>query len=683
MNNQFRRFTSLILAKAKSKPVRIERIAMLGDHDGVIQGSRAGYVFVTDMLTSQVNEVWNQTISADRTAAVKIGIRSDMPDIEQVLGWWNVFGTPMEQGVPFHDHTYPAYNTTWIDPAQFKYMLVLPTSGFVIQLYGGVIMRNGIALTVPNQTLDLAADKPASGALYDLIQCNDMTGLISVETGSTVDSKEMLANSDIPEPDAGNFRLCAIRLYDGQDAIQRNKTVDDFVDLRFSGFFNIDADMVSAIHAAAADAPLDADEWGFFDVVDAVLKKITWANIKATLKTYFDGIYSALGHTHSYLSDAPSDGVYYGRKDAAWIDLKIYFDTLYAVIAKGVTNGDSHDHNGGDGAIIDYNNLDNLPIIPSGSAVDPQDVGAAPDPGFGPEFSYYDHVHQGSTGGGVTSGPEGFADNYIITPSVATNDLIVAIKTIAGTNPAAGDEVTVRIGDVKRTLSAALSVTIDNATGNVFNAGSAEFKMHDVPLFIYLGWRASTSTMFILVSRIPWGKTYADFSTTATNEKYGAYSGAAPASTDPVENIGVFYAQNSGSASYNWSIPSPHTRSMQTLISEECDWTPAITGSGSMGYTVSSLIYSVYRWSERRMEGSLRVEGSTTGTASADVFFTAPFGMEQGANFDILGPAKHSGTLMVCQARRAAGVDYLDATNGANYGIGVNNINLNFSYFPA
>jgi hypothetical protein len=32
--------------------------------------------------------------------------------------------------------------------------------------------------------------------------------------------------------------------------------------------------------------------------------------------------------------------------------LKTYFDTLYAVTAKGVTNGDTHDHNGGDGAAI-------------------------------------------------------------------------------------------------------------------------------------------------------------------------------------------------------------------------------------------------------------------------------------------------------------------------------------------
>lgn len=37
--------------------------------------------------------------------------------------------------------------------------------------------------------------------------------------------------------------------------------------------------------------------------------------------------------------------------------------TDYAPAAKGVTNGDSHDHNGGDGAQISYNNLSNLPSL--------------------------------------------------------------------------------------------------------------------------------------------------------------------------------------------------------------------------------------------------------------------------------------------------------------------------------
>lgn len=54
------------------------------------------------------------------------------------------------------------------------------------------------------------------------------------------------------------------------------------------------------------------------------------------------------------VEEAPSDSVYYGRRNSVWTNLKTYFDTLYAVVAKGVTNGDSHDHVGGDGAALTY-----------------------------------------------------------------------------------------------------------------------------------------------------------------------------------------------------------------------------------------------------------------------------------------------------------------------------------------
>lgn len=37
--------------------------------------------------------------------------------------------------------------------------------------------------------------------------------------------------------------------------------------------------------------PLDADKMSIWDTVNAVLKSVTWANIKATLKTYFDTLY--------------------------------------------------------------------------------------------------------------------------------------------------------------------------------------------------------------------------------------------------------------------------------------------------------------------------------------------------------------------------------------------------------
>lgn len=57
----------------------------------------------------------------------------------------------------------------------------------------------------------------------------------------------------------------------------------------------------SAIHGATAKTtPVDADTMPLIDsAASNVLKKLSWANIKATLKTYFDTLYAAVVHTHA------------------------------------------------------------------------------------------------------------------------------------------------------------------------------------------------------------------------------------------------------------------------------------------------------------------------------------------------------------------------------------------------
>jgi len=83
-----------------------------------------------------------------------------------------------------------------------------------------------------------------------------------------------------------------------------------------SGF----AEQGMAYAAYSPNVPVDADRVSFWDsVANFGRKTLTWANLKATLKTYFDDIYAAA--------------------------------------AKGVTGGDSHDHAGGAGAQIDHGGL--------------------------------------------------------------------------------------------------------------------------------------------------------------------------------------------------------------------------------------------------------------------------------------------------------------------------------------
>jgi len=76
--------------------------------------------------------------------------------------------------------------------------------------------------------------------------------------------------------------------------------------------FRDDLNTAIMIDELTADTPLDADEWGFYDAVDAVLKKITWANIKATLKTYFMPIIYPVGSIYINATDNTNPATLFG-----------------------------------------------------------------------------------------------------------------------------------------------------------------------------------------------------------------------------------------------------------------------------------------------------------------------------------------------------------------------------------
>jgi hypothetical protein len=151
--------------------------------------------------------------------------------------------------------------------------------------------------------------------------------------------------------------------------------------------------------------------------------------------------------------------------------------------------------------------------------------------------------------------PQGFLLNGKIARTVATNNLTVAIKTLAGTDPTTDNPVYVRIGDTIRAITTALSVT-KNAGTNWFGSGNTTLATTELDYFVYLCWNTTDSAVSIAFSRVPGGKTYADFSTTSTVKNYWAASGSAPASTDVTENIGRFNATLSATAAFNWSVPA-------------------------------------------------------------------------------------------------------------------------------
>lgn len=235
----------------------------------------------------------------------------------------------------------------------------------------------------------------------------------------------------------------------------------------------------------------------------------------------------------------------------------------------------------------------------------------------------------GGSGGGGTN-VEGSMYNGKIAVSVASNNITVALKTLAGSDPSAGDPVKVRIGDTERSVTAALSVT-KNAGTNWFNAGSSELATKEIDYFVYLIWNTTPATDVVDIgfARIPYATVYSEFSGTTTNEKYLASGNAsAPTSTDNVVVIGRFAATLSATASFNWSVPTfTNTNLIQRPIYETrwLTWAPAYSASGSMTYTSVSTNIAQYQVKGRNVEYNFQSTGTTGGTASVSILATLPF----------------------------------------------------------
>jgi hypothetical protein len=191
--------------------------------------------------------------------------------------------------------------------------------------------------------------------------------------------------------------------------------------------------------------------------------------------------------------------------------------------------------------------------------------------------------------------PEGYMINGKIVPSVASNNLTVALKGMDGNDPSATNPVYVRIGSVVRSITTALSVTKAAGT-NWFNAGSTELATKEIDYFVYLGYNA-TDGVVIGFSRIPHATLYSEFSATTTNEKFAGISTITNAAAgDNYVNVGRFAATLSAGAGYTWSVPAfTATNLIQRPIYETrwSLWVPVLTGGVTDMSTYTSARYKV------------------------------------------------------------------------------------------
>jgi hypothetical protein len=196
------------------------------------------------------------------------------------------------------------------------------------------------------------------------------------------------------------------------------------------------------------------------------------------------------------------------------------------------------------------------------------------------------------------NGFEGFGTNYRIMPSLASGNLVVALKTMDGNDPSATNPVYVRIGDTIRTVSTTLSATA-SAGINWVKAGSSELANKEVDYFVYLVWNSTSSGVFLFSSRIPYANVVGDLVVSQTDEK-GVVGANNPTwnAGDNVTVIGRFPASLSGVSLYNWSLPTlTNANLIQRPVYETryLNYTPAFTVTSPMTLSGTSQASGFYK----------------------------------------------------------------------------------------
>jgi hypothetical protein len=216
-------------------------------------------------------------------------------------------------------------------------------------------------------------------------------------------------------------------------------------------------------------------------------------------------------------------------------------------------------------------------------------------------------------------GSTGIVLNGKFAVTVASNNLTVALKTLAGNDPSATDPVYYMLGGVLHTITAALSVT-KNAGNDGFAAGSV-LKALECDYFIYMGFNA-TDGVTIGFARVPDATKYSDFNTTATNDHFCVISTITNASAnDEYAVVGRFAATNSGTPSYNWSVPTfTPANLIQRPIwnTRTLSWLPAPTGFSAVPTDTA------YRYQLIDTRAFVAYCELTNGTSNATTFTATP-----------------------------------------------------------
>jgi len=289
--NQVRKAFQKRLEKAGEYFI-VKQPADLGNHSGVVKVPDTESMVYARLVNGQVIEVFNDIAPNIYNWKVYIGRDKSQPTFTKVLEsrWvYNIAQTVAYVLFHHRQHEYPNPDTVWIMRDQFMPLLVLPAGGFTVKLFGDTVYQPSMLypIRVLDTVLDMSAYVNLTTANYVLLELATSGAINYVVGDSYTDIVALRLAAPIPTPTQGNFPICAIEFYAGQTEIRRDSTERNIIDLRmFTSEVHPTAG--TQINIAAADTPLDADLFGFWDVVDSALKQISFAGLKALITALFN-----------------------------------------------------------------------------------------------------------------------------------------------------------------------------------------------------------------------------------------------------------------------------------------------------------------------------------------------------------------------------------------------------------
>jgi hypothetical protein len=267
----------------------------IGATSTLIETGIPGLIYVRIEGSGQVVTAVNTVAPSEYNHPVLLARSKANKKLWEVIASRQAYTVPVNRDLRYHhsQHEHPNPDTVWVKGDQFLPFLVTPDTGFVVKIFGGVVTLGGTRYLVGNQSLDLSSLQPAVGAVWVLIEVTS-AGAIDTVTSTEYDNKELLTPDLIPLPGAGAWDICAVRLYGGQESLQRG-VINDFVDLRFGkpgGSDIVTIAFLDDIGDVNAPSPTDgqvltwdayAEEWvaadpsGSFDI-HALTEKTTIAD---------------------------------------------------------------------------------------------------------------------------------------------------------------------------------------------------------------------------------------------------------------------------------------------------------------------------------------------------------------------------------------------------------------------